>query len=216
MIDPQQTNCVIFDFAGTLCSGRYFEPLGSESLDAIGQLLFGKKSNQQVDSWMKGDLTSQNIASYLSTHLPESEDEILSALRQGCSSMTFNPAVYNFARQQCEAGRKTALVTANMDVFTVIVVPAHRLDTVFDLVLNTADHRTLDKSILWRKALAAFGPEVSFASALLIEDSPRMISLFESLGGCAYQYRGDQALQAWLEETGFTGETQTQAGEAAS
>ena len=56
--------------------------------------------------------------------------------------------------------------------------------------------------------LAAFGPDFSFTSALLIEDSPKMVSLFESLGGHACRYEGDQALHAWLEENGFTEELQ--------
>ena len=65
MIDPTKTNSVIFDFSGTLCFGRYFEPLGQESLDAIGTLVFGDSSARWGDPWMKGDLTSQDIASYL-------------------------------------------------------------------------------------------------------------------------------------------------------
>ena len=210
MIDPTQIDSIIFDFAGTLCFGRYFEPLGQESLDAVGTLIFGDSSPRWADPWMKGDLTSQDIASYLSEHLTHSEEDILSALRHGCSNMTFNPVVHGFALEQREAGRKTALVTANMDVFSEVVVPAHELHSVFDLVLNTSDHRTLDKSILWHKALGVFGPGFSFATSVLIDDSPRMITLFRSLGGHAYQYEGDPAFQAWLEETGFTEEMQNQ------
>lgn len=203
MIDPQTISSVIFDFDGTLCFGRYFEPLGKESLEVIGTLVFGDSSPQWAHPWMKGDLTSQDIASYLSEHLPHSKDDILSALHHGCSNMTFNPAVLGFALEQRQTGRKTALVTANMDVFSDVVAPAHELQSVFNLVLNTSDHRTLDKSILWHKALSSFGSGFSFASSLLIDDSPRMISLFKSLGGHTYQYKGDPAFQAWLEETGF-------------
>ncbi len=204
MIDPTRINSFIFDFDGTLCSGRYFASLGEDALDAIDKLVFGDNSGQWADPWMRGDLTSQDIASYLSKHLPESRDGILSALREGCSCMTLNPAVYDFALQQREGCRKTALVTANMDIFTEVIVPAHNLETVFDVVLSTSNHRTLDKSILWRKALSAFGTGFSFASTVLIEDSPRMISLFESLGGYVHKYQGDQAFRAWLDETGFT------------
>jgi len=203
MIAPDQINSVVFDFDGTLSFGRYFEPLGSACIEAIGDLVFGSNSGRWADPWMAGRLTSRDIASYLSRHLPESEEDILSALRQGCSNMPLNPVVYDFALRQRKAGRKTALVTANMDIFTEVVVPAHDLDAVFDLVLNTADHRTLDKSILWRKAFDAFGPEHSFAASVLIEDSPKMVNLFESLGGHAHRYQGDQVLQAWLEETGL-------------
>jgi hypothetical protein len=125
--------------------------------------------------------------------------------------MTFNSSVFDFALRQRQSSRKTALVTANMDVFTEVVVPAHDLDSVFDVVLNTADCRTLDKAILWRKAFRAFGPEHSFSSALLIEDSPRMIDLFRSSGGFAYRYEEDEAFQAWLEETGFMEEMRNEA-----
>jgi phosphoglycolate phosphatase-like HAD superfamily hydrolase len=38
--DPKHINTVIFDFDGTLCSERYFELLGHDSLDAIRQLFF--------------------------------------------------------------------------------------------------------------------------------------------------------------------------------
>ena len=207
IIVPGQINSVIFDFDGTLCFDRYFSPLGSDALDTIHSLLFGENSAQWADPWMNGDLTSRDIASYLSKHLPESEGEILSALRNGCARMSFRPVVYHFALHQ-RGRRKTALITANMDILTEVVVPAHGLDKVFDLVLNTADHHTLDKRVLWRKALNIFGPEHSFTSTLLVEDSLKMVELFESLGGYAYRYEGDEALQAWLEETGFAEEMQ--------
>jgi phosphoserine phosphatase len=201
---PNRVNCVIVDFDGTLSFDRYFEPLGMPSLDTISHLVFADNSSRWADPWMKGDLSSQDIALYLSQYLPNSKEEILAALHLGCANMNLNPIVLGFSLQQREVGRKTALVTANMDVFTEIVVPSHGLDAQFDLILNTSDHRTLDKSILWRKALSAFGPEFSFATSVLIDDSPRMISLFQSLGGHAYRYKNEYAFKAWLQETGFT------------
>ncbi|MBU1049223.1 hypothetical protein KKG90_04280 [Candidatus Bipolaricaulota bacterium] len=203
MITPAQIRSVFFDFAGTLAPGRYFEPLGQPSLDAVGELVFGDNSVQWADPWMRGELASEDIVSYLSDHLPEARDVIQSALQRGCLDMSLNPAVYEFALQQRIAGRKTALVTMNMDVFSDIVVPAHGLGDLFDLVLNTADYRTLDKSTLWCKALDEFGSEYSFAKSLLVDDSPEMIALFRSLGGQAVQYVSDEAFQAWLGATGF-------------
>jgi beta-phosphoglucomutase-like phosphatase (HAD superfamily) len=195
MIDPTRIDSVIFDFAGTLASGRYFAPLGQEALDAIVELIFGGNAIHWADPWMKGELTRDDIASYLSQKLGIPKELIVSALHEGCSDMTFNSAVYEFACQQRTGHRKTALVTANMDVFTQVVVPAHRLDRLFDLVLNTADFRTLDKSELWRKAVDEFGAQHSFATSVLIDDNPRMVSLFRSLGGHAFQYEGDESLQ---------------------
>jgi FMN phosphatase YigB (HAD superfamily) len=204
MMDPEDVNTIIFDFDGTLCSGRYFEALGKEALNRIGQLVFGDSSTRWADPWMRGDITSDHIASYLSKHLSLSQEDILSALRRGCANMPLNQAVLGFARQQRTSDRKTALVTANMDVFTEVVVPAHDLGEVFDLILNTADHGTLDKCSLWRTALGTFGPVHAFSTALLIEDSPRMVSLFRSFGGWAYRYEGDEAFESWLHETGLS------------
>lgn len=210
MMDPRQIKSIIFDFDGTLCSGRYFAPLGPEALDAIGRLVFGRNSAQWADPWMRGDISCRDIAAYLSNQLPETEARILSALHDGCSNMPINAAVLDFARLTRRSGRMTALVTANMDVFTEVVVPSHGLDAVFDLVLNTADLGTLDKITLWRKALASFGPEHSFSSTLLIDDSPRMTALFESLGGFAHHYQGNEGFQGWLEASGWQIEVQDQ------
>ena len=103
--------CVIFDFAGTLCSEPYFKPLRKESFDAISLLIFGENSEEWADPWMSGDITSREIAEYLSQSIPESSDEIVSALQEGCSKMSFNPAVYEFALSLQNLGIKTGLVT---------------------------------------------------------------------------------------------------------
>lgn len=203
MLDPDRINTVIFDFAGTLCSERYFRPLGPAALDAIAQLVFGDNAKTWAEPWMRGDLASRDVADYLSQHLPFSADVVLTALREGCSRMTFNVAVHDFACRQRQAGRRTALVTANMDVFTETVVPAHDLDGLFDIVLNTADYGTLDKGVLWRAAFDAFGQGHDYASALLIEDRPERVADFRSLGGHAYRYEDDVAFEAWLRDSGF-------------
>ena len=74
MIVPSNINCIIFDFDGTLCFGRYFELLGRESLDAIRALVFGDNSARWADPWMRGELTSVDIASYVTKHIPVSTD----------------------------------------------------------------------------------------------------------------------------------------------
>lgn len=200
MIDPASIRSVLFDFDGTLCSSRYFEPLGEQALATIGELLFSPHDTTRLHAWIKGDLTSDDIAAYLSGYLPESKSDIVSALHDGCKNLKFNDAVYNFAKQQPSAHRKTALVTANMDVFSDIVVPAHGLDELFDLILNTADHHTLDKAKLWQKSIDSFGPGHSISTTLLIDNSPAMVEQFHNLGGWAYHYTDDNSFRHWLIE----------------
>lgn len=114
--------------------------------------------------------------------------------------MSFNPTVWEFACAQRRQGRKTALVTANMDVFTTVVVPAHHLDHVFDVILNTADYGDLRKELLWDRAFSLLGEELSYSNSLLIEDGEKEPALFRAQGGYAYQYEDDQHFRVWLEE----------------
>ncbi len=41
MTNLDHINAVIFDYSGTLCSERYFIPLGQSAMDAIADLVFG-------------------------------------------------------------------------------------------------------------------------------------------------------------------------------
>lgn len=194
----QHIRCVVFDFGLTLSSGPYFEPLGQEGVARISALIFGDNAHRWADPWMRGELSSRDVARYLAEHTPYSVEELLDALRRGCSNMTFNPAVWDLALQERGIGRKLALVTANMDVFTEVIVPAHRLDETFHAIVNSADYGTLDKVVLWQHAFDLIGEGCSFADSLLIEDSLANVERFRALGGQAYRYTNDASLRAWL------------------
>jgi len=198
--------CVVFDFGGTLSSDRYFSvaPPGHPNWHSVIQEhVFCRTA--VVDAWMKGDLSLLEIAQIVAEHIPIPVPQIVTTMRRGCSSMTFNPAVWRFACGQRAQGRATALVTANMDVFTSTVVPAHRLDDVFDVILNTADYGELDKRILWDHAFERLGNGISFKNSLLVEDGHHAVALFRSLGGIAHQYFGDAEFEKWLESAGWVG-----------
>jgi hypothetical protein len=61
---------------------------------------------------------------------------IIRFLEAGCQHMGFNEAVLRFAIQQRATGRKTAIVTGNMDVFSKIVVPYHSMNDQFDVIIE--------------------------------------------------------------------------------
>ncbi len=48
----------------------------------------------------------------------------------GCENLEFNTAVLEFALSVKEQGIKTAIVTGNMDVFTKVIVPSHRAESI--------------------------------------------------------------------------------------
>ena len=51
-------------------------------------------------------------------------------LKMGCENLEFNTAVLEFALSVKEQGIKTAIATGNMDVFTKVVVPSHRAESI--------------------------------------------------------------------------------------
>ena len=149
---------------------------------------------------MGGLISSHEVSERLSNCLGLSADEIHSALARGCSRMSFNQAVWNFARTQSAEGRKLALVTGNADIFREVIVPSHGLDREFDSIVSTSDFgvELPSKQPLWDAAFDALGPEFGYANSLLIEDTLREVELFRDLGGAAYQYRNGQEFDDWL------------------
>lgn len=192
------TTCVVFDFGFTLSSDLYFKLLGSEAREHVDNMITGREDPHISLGWLAGQLSSRDVANYLSPKTGLEPDIILSALYEGCAQTELNEAVWEFARHQRKLGRKTALVTANFDVFSEVVVPARGLDAVFDGIVNSSDYGTGDKNVLWPIAFDLLGEGYGFSSSLLIEDSPQQVERFRELGGVAYQYTDDVAFNRWL------------------
>ncbi len=195
---------VVVDFGFTLCSEHYFNRLGPEMSARASKILFGAKSDM-TDRWMSGLATSRDVAAYLSGFLDMSADSIHEKLVSGCSDMHFNDAVWSFVKRQHEASRKLALVTTNADIFSDVVVPAHGLNDVFDMIVNSADYgaRLESKRPMWDRAFEALGAGHGYDGALLVEDTLKEVRLFRELGGQAYHYKDDASFAAWLESAGL-------------
>jgi hypothetical protein len=196
--------CIVFDFGFTLSPDYFFTviPEGYPQWTAVIQEHIFRQETV-VNPWMTGDLGLVDIAKIVSRHIDLPLPIIVDTMERGCARMRLNPVVWKFACAQRAQGRKTALVTANMDVFTRIVVPLHRLDTVFDVIFNTSDHHELRKEVLWDRAFELFGDDIGYANSLLIEDGPWEPALFRERGGVAYQYENDELFSQWLEQIGW-------------
>lgn len=198
-IDPRQIKCVVVDFGWTLSSDYYFKisPQGClQWHEIIQKYIFGEPSI--VVPWMKGELTSLDIANILSRYIPLDVPTIVATMEKGCQHLNFNPAVWDFAIAQQSTRRKTALVTDNMDVFTKVVVPAHGLDRLFDVILNSSDFHETRKEVLWPIAFERLGGGIGYPNSLLIEDGVTEPAMFRTLGGYAYQYLNDEKFLDWL------------------
>ena len=191
-------DCIVFDFGGTLSSDPYFKTLGPEGLGVANKLFTGQRDPDIVSDWMVGKLSSEDVAAHMSKILTVEPSEILAALRDGCVDLEFNQAVWDFAVEQHDLGRKTTLVTGNFDVFTDVIVPAHNLGGLFDAIVNSSDYGTYNKRLLWPIAFELLGGDFGYGNSLLIEDTIEQVQIFRANGGQAHQYVGDEDFCKWL------------------
>ncbi len=199
-INPEQIKCVIFDFGFTLSPDYYFNisPPGCPWWQAVIQRVIFREPTI-VNAWMRGELTSLDIAGILSSHFPLDIPTIAATMDEGCRHLHFNQAVWDFAVAQKAALQRTALVTDNMDVFSKVVIPSHGLEALFDVILNSADFHETRKELLWPIAFERLGGGIGYADSLLIEDGESEPAMFRALGGHAHQYTNDKAFLEWLD-----------------
>lgn len=204
--DLSNVRCVVFDYGFTLSSELYFTavpPAVPQWRELIQRLIFDH--DDITGPWMCGEIGLDDIAAILAPEMAMTKDDVLGYLRRGCTDLGFNAAVIDFARRVQSGPLKSALVTANMDVFSDVVVPSHGLDRLFDVIVNSADVGTCNKSVLWRVAFAALGAGISYHNSLLIEDGAANPATFRAQGGVAHQYVGDQVFRDWLRSVDFGG-----------
>jgi len=190
--------CVIFDFADTISSSRYFQTQPQQITNwrqLFDEHIFADKSI--LTKWCRGILTYYDIADMIGIHVDMTRDEIVDEMKRGCEDLSFNEEVMNYAERQRYVGRKIALVTANMDIFTEIVAPAYDLNNKFDVIVNSADFETDDKLKLWPIAFNKLGANVDYECSLLIDDSEKWVRHFRDAKGQAYQYTNDAAFAEW-------------------
>jgi FMN phosphatase YigB (HAD superfamily) len=199
-INPADIRCIVFDFGFTLSSDLYFKippPECPNWQQLIQQHIFS--NNDLVDDWMRANISLKDIAEELVPIVHMEHPRIMKFLKAGCHKLDFNQAVFDFALEQRQRGRKSVIVTNNMDVFTQIVVPQHNLHDKFDIIINSFDYQEIDKSILWAKAFELLGKGISYRQSLLIEDGENNVKKFRRNGGYAYQYVNDKHFLAWLK-----------------
>jgi len=197
--------CIVFDWGGTLSPDLYFNitPPGYPNWrDTIQARIFSRE--EIVGPWMAGHLTMADIARELQSEIDLNIPTILHYMEIGCRNLAINRAVWDFAVAQRKAGRATVLVTGNVEVFDSVVVPDHQLTQLFDVIVNSRNHKTTDKEILWPIAFQGVSPEIGYHNSLLIEDCPSNVARFRANGGVAHQYTDDGAFQAWLRSSGWT------------
>lgn len=189
-------NAVLFDFDGVLCRGRFYEPRISSSYPAAKEWLQKNifvSGNETLRKWMRGQLSFRDVHAYLETETGIAAEEFDTLMSESLSHFVMDATLMKWAMRLRSAGLRTAIVTDNMDVFTRFVAPLHKLDRIFDTVVNSADHGCLknDEKSLFYVALDRLG--IAADQALHIDDTERTAEFFRSLGGKAYHFTAESA-----------------------
>lgn len=193
---------VLFDFDGVLCKGRFYEktllPDYPEIYDWIQINVFGKQD--LVRDWMRNRITSADINELIAKNIGIEKQFLNQMYEESICRMELEKEVRSVAESLNLSGKKIGIVTDNMDIFTKITIPNHRLDKLFGVVVNSADYGMLKKEEggkLFDIALTALGEGIE--NSLMIDDSEATIELYKQKGGSGFIYKSPAELKSFLQ-----------------
>lgn len=196
-------NTIIFDFDGVLCKDTFYSSL-KNSYPAIHNYVENnifRGGGDLVNQWMRNIITSDDINRMISENNNIAFEEIKKIFEDDILNMKVDQKLLNFAKEQLGMGRKVALLTNNMDIFSTITVPNHKLNEIFDVIVNSVDYGLLkidQGGRLFDIAMEKIGTD-DYASTLLIDDSLKVKHVFEAKGGYVYTYNNFDDFIEWAK-----------------
>jgi len=200
--DMPATNLIICDFGFTWCPSRFFSrphPLLASWSSVIEQKIF---ASRLADRWLSGEMSTSAVATAVANGTVLSPEQVEAHMRSSVRDLPVNASVRAFVFAQHRAGRKTAMVTVNSDLFSQEIVQDQHLHEYFDLILSSSDQHTTDKESLWNTVFDRLGTPFSYATSLLIDDETRWVDCFRARGGQAVLYTSEGAFATWVIASG--------------
>ncbi|MEK7071966.1 MAG: HAD family hydrolase [Patescibacteria group bacterium] len=192
---------VLFDFDGVLCKGRFYEktllPNHPEVYNWIQKNIFRNK--EMVHNWMRNQITSVEINELIAENTGIEYKLLNELYEESIRRMELEKEIIYLSESLKLSGNKIGIVTDNMDIFSKITVPNHQLDTLFDVIINSADYGLLKKDEngkLFDIALTFLGEKIE--NSLMIDDSEKTIELYQRKGGSGFVYRDITELKLFL------------------
>lgn len=193
---------ILFDFDGVLCKGKFYEktlvPDYNEIYDWIQSNIFGDK--ELVKKWMRSQTKASSINQLISENTGIEFAMLSRLFEESVRQMELEKDILQLARDIKSSGKKIAIVTDNMEVFSQITVPYNKLDHLFDVIINSAEHGCLKKDIngeLFDTALMELRENAG--DCLLIDDSAVNVEKFRQKGGQGFVYRSAADLKLFLQ-----------------
>lgn len=178
---------ILFDFDGVMCHDRFYEktllPEHEEVYHWIQVNIF--TDTELTDAWMRGEFSYRDINRKIADSNQIEYEELNRLLLESVRLMELDRQMIELVRLLKRRGYKLGMVTDNMDVFSEVTISNHRLDELFGVVINSSDMGFLkpdENGRLVDMALEVLGTE-DISRAVLIDDSERMIELFNAKGG---------------------------------
>lgn len=189
---------LFIDFDGTLCHDRFWQSIDKSSFDKIQNFLF-RENKSIVKEWMLGLHSSENINQLISKKLNIPFDKIWNVFVTDCENMNISVDVLNQIKN-LKKNFHVILITDNMDCLTRFTVPALKLDSYFDLIINSFDYRKFksdNDGEIFLQILNECGSKIE--DSILIDNSKDDCTTFSKLGGIARFVTSEKPLAFWLE-----------------
>ncbi len=189
---------LLVDYDGTICFDRFWHSADAALFSQIQIHLFGAE-RQMLASWMRGELSSEEINQFLSKKTNVSYQRLWEIFVHDCQTMRVDPD-HLLKIRDLRSRFATVLMTDNMDCFSRFTVPALNLDQHFDAILNSADHGQLkcdSNGVLFGKTAQTYGNIMS--EVWLVDNSKQTCEHFAALGGNACFVDAKRPVQFWLD-----------------
>ncbi|MEM7113278.1 MAG: hypothetical protein AAF614_12660 [Chloroflexota bacterium] len=186
-------NCVLFDFGDTLALEQWM--LQSSAAYPEWESTYRREIWNVAEigeQWGRGELASADIAQRMATALTISPEAAHQQMVENCKKLTYFPHIMAYVQKRRQLGMKQAILTLNADIFSDVVVPHYQLHTLFDVVVNSCHHGTLDKAELSQHVFAHYGGDIGFHNGLLIDNSQHHLDRFAAQGGATYLFTTDE------------------------
>ena len=192
---PMMSRVVFVDWHGVLSNDNFWSSILEtrrhpyrKRLEAESQKLFLDRSDL-IRAWMRGELQSLDIINALDVRLKRGtrSDYLLRRLYSDCRKMRVNQELLT-ELQKVRTTSFVVIATDNMDCFFSGIDSIPEIRSTVDGILCSSNIGVLKRENVRR----FFGPwlqhhRLSFAQALLLDDSAANCEAFRSAGGAAYR-----------------------------
>ncbi|MDD2786293.1 MAG: haloacid dehalogenase-like hydrolase [Patescibacteria group bacterium] len=190
---------LFIDFDGTLCNDKFWRSIDPVIFEKIQSFLFSENKSVKHD-WMKGVYSSEDINRLIAKELNVPFEKIWNVFVEDCKTMAISRNSLDRIKE-LRNDHIVILVTDNMDCFTRFTVPAQKLDSFFDYIINSFEvkkFKEYNEGEIFIRLADRAGTKIE--DCILIDNSKNLCTLFSKLGGKSHLVTSETPLDYWLDK----------------